>query len=96
MLKRIVFHVFFLFYTGIDFCVLLCISRECPEELKEAASSLIYAASRCGEFPELQKIREVLTSRFGREFAARAVELRNTCGVNSKVVNEHLKYVTVA
>ena len=57
----------------------------CPDELKEAISSLLYAASRCGEFPELQEIRAVLTSRFGKEFASNAIELRNNCGVNHKV-----------
>ncbi|EXB97158.1 hypothetical protein L484_008648 [Morus notabilis] len=61
---------------------------ECPEELKEATSSLIYAASRCGEFPELQKIREVLTPKFGKDFATRAVELRNNCEVNPKIVQK--------
>lgn len=71
--------------------VLLCltgflyINRECPDELKEAISSLIFAASRCGEFPELQEIRAMIVSRFGKDVAARAVELRNNCGVNQKV-----------
>lgn len=65
--------------------VLGCGYRECPDELKEAASGLVYAASRCGEFPELQEIRAVLTSRFGKEFAARAIELRNNCGVHPQV-----------
>ncbi|KAL6577689.1 hypothetical protein OROMI_010017 [Orobanche minor] len=60
----------------------------CPEELNEAVSSLIYAATRCGEFPELQEIRSIFTSRFGREFAARAIELRNNCGVNTKVIQK--------
>ncbi|PHU02007.1 hypothetical protein BC332_27258 [Capsicum chinense] len=60
----------------------------CPEELKEAISSLIYAASRCGEFPELQELRTIFTSRFGKEFTARAVELRNNCGVNSKMIQK--------
>ncbi|XP_062106298.1 vacuolar protein sorting-associated protein IST1-like [Humulus lupulus] len=60
----------------------------CPEELKEAVSSLIYAASRCGEFPELHKIREALTSKYGKDFAARAVELRNNCEVNPKMVQK--------
>ncbi|CAA0818613.1 Regulator of Vps4 activity in the MVB pathway protein [Striga hermonthica] len=59
--------------------------KVCPEELKEAVSTLIYVASRCGEFPELQHIRSIFASRFGRDFAARAVELRNNCGVNPKV-----------
>ncbi|CAB4295591.1 unnamed protein product [Prunus armeniaca] len=56
--------------------------RVCPDELREATSSLLYAASRCGDFPELQEIRTVLTSRFGKEFTARAIEVRNNCGVN--------------
>lgn len=55
--------------------------------MKEAISSLIYAASRCGEFPELKELRAIFTSRFGKEFAARAIELRNNCGVNTKVIN---------
>ncbi|KAI4313947.1 hypothetical protein L6164_026889 [Bauhinia variegata] len=62
--------------------------RECPEELKEAASGLLYAASRCGDFPELQEIRAVLTTRFGKEFAARAIELRNNCGVNLQIIQK--------
>lgn len=57
----------------------------CPDELREATSGLLYAASRCGEFPEIQEIRAVLTSHFGKEFAARAIELRNNCGVNHTV-----------
>lgn len=59
--------------------------RVCPEELKEATSGLLYSASRCGEFHELREIRTALTSRYGKEFVARAVELRNNCGVNPRV-----------
>lgn len=62
--------------------------RVCPEELREAVSSLIYAASRCGDFPELQEIRAIFTSRFGKEFVARAVELRNNCGVNPQMIQK--------
>ncbi|KAK3012528.1 hypothetical protein RJ639_009101 [Escallonia herrerae] len=60
-------------------------SRKCPDELKEAISSLIFAASRCAKFPELQRIRELLTSSFGYEFATHAVELRSNSGVNPEV-----------
>ncbi|KAK1389966.1 putative vacuolar protein sorting-associated protein Ist1 [Heracleum sosnowskyi] len=60
--------------------------RGCPEELEEAVSSLIYASTRCGEFPELQELRTMFTSCFGREFTASAVDLRNNCRVNPKVV----------
>ncbi|XP_030549247.1 vacuolar protein sorting-associated protein IST1 [Rhodamnia argentea] len=62
--------------------------KECPEELKEAISSLIYASSRCGDFPELQDIRTVFASHFGKEFVARAVELRNHCAVNLKMITK--------
>ncbi|RVW45522.1 IST1-like [Vitis vinifera] len=58
--------------------------KVCPDELKEAASGLLYSTSRCGEFQELREIRAVLTSRYGKEFVARAVELRNNCGVNPR------------
>ncbi|KAK4834529.1 hypothetical protein QYF36_024344 [Acer negundo] len=63
-------------------------NKECPDELIQAVSSLVFASSRCGEFPELQKIREIFTSRFGKEFTSRAVELRNSCSVNPKVVRK--------
>lgn len=63
-------------------------AKECPEELKEAISSLIYACSRCGEFPELHDIRAIFTSRFGKEFVSRAVQLRNNCGVNPKLIQK--------
>lgn len=60
--------------------------RVCPDELDEATSSLIYAASKCGKFPELQKIRSILTSWFGNEFAVHAIELSNKTGSNCKVI----------
>ncbi|OAY60402.1 IST1 homolog [Manihot esculenta] len=72
----------------IDRVMLLKKNKECPEELKEAISSLIFASSRCGEFPELQKIRGIFVSRFGREFAAHAIELRNNSGVNPKIIQK--------
>ncbi|GKF01764.1 IST1-like protein, partial [Tanacetum coccineum] len=58
--------------------------KDCPDELKEAASSLLYAAPRCGEFPELQEIRAILTARYGKEFANGAIDLRNNCGVSTR------------
>ncbi|CAI9278616.1 unnamed protein product [Lactuca saligna] len=62
--------------------------KNCPDELKEAASSLLYAAPRCGEFPELQKIRAILTARFGKEFANGAIDLRGNCGVNTRMIQK--------
>ncbi|RDY13659.1 IST1-like protein, partial [Mucuna pruriens] len=63
-------------------------NKECPVELKEATSSLIFASSRCGEFPELHKIRETLTYKFGKEFADNAVELHRNNRVNSKMIQK--------
>ncbi|XWS75456.1 hypothetical protein CRYUN_Cryun01aG0089500 [Craigia yunnanensis] len=63
-------------------------NTECPDELKEATSSLMFASSRCGEFPELLHIRGVLSSTFGKEFVARAVELRNNCSVHPKIIKK--------
>ncbi|XP_022139637.1 uncharacterized protein LOC111010490 [Momordica charantia] len=71
-----------------DRIYLLVQQRECPDELKEAASGVVYAASRCRDFPELEEIKSVLTSRFGREFSGRAVELRNNSGVNELMMQK--------
>ncbi|XP_058768773.1 uncharacterized protein LOC131642546 [Vicia villosa] len=67
---------------------LIAQERECPDELQEAASGILFAASRCGDFPEIQEIRAILTSRFGKEFASRAIELRNNCKVSLKIVTK--------
>ncbi|KAL5581956.1 hypothetical protein UlMin_014398 [Ulmus minor] len=68
--------------------VLIENNKECPDDLKEAISSLIYAASKCGELPELQKISNMFLKRFGKEFANNAVELCNNCGVCPKIVKK--------
>ncbi|KAF5751934.1 hypothetical protein HS088_TW02G00953 [Tripterygium wilfordii] len=62
--------------------------RVCPDELKEAIASLLYASSRCGDFPELQEIRAVFTTRYGKEFVTNAIELRNNCRVNPKMIQK--------
>ncbi|GFZ18955.1 hypothetical protein Acr_27g0006940 [Actinidia rufa] len=72
----------------IDGVLLVENNRECPDELNEAISSLIFASSRCGELPELQEIKGIFTSRYGKEFVARADELRNNCRVNLKMIQK--------
>ncbi|XP_072991093.1 uncharacterized protein [Typha latifolia] len=62
--------------------------KVCPEELREAISSLVFAASRCGDLPELHEARAVFASKFGKDFVASAVELRNECGVNPNVMQK--------
>ncbi|KAL5553466.1 hypothetical protein UlMin_040867 [Ulmus minor] len=63
-------------------------TRECPQELREAIAGMLHASSRCGDFPELQEIRALFTSQFGKEFVASAVELRNQCSVNLTLVQK--------
>lgn len=63
-------------------------NKECPDELKEMVSSLIFAASRCGGFPELEQIRRMLATKYGKDFAYDAIEIRNNCGVHPKMVQK--------
>ncbi|URE13079.1 DUF292 domain containing protein [Musa troglodytarum] len=62
--------------------------KECPEELREAISSLVFAASRCAELPELDKARGIFSSRYGKELVSAAVELRNNCCVDPKMIQK--------
>ncbi|ERN00988.1 uncharacterized protein LOC18429063 isoform X2 [Amborella trichopoda] len=62
--------------------------KSCPDELKEAISSLIFAASRCGELTELNEVRIIFAMRYGKDFVASAVDLRNSCGVNPKMIQK--------
>ncbi len=59
--------------------------RLCPLDLKEAISSLIFAAPRCADLPELLQIQGLFAVKYGKEFAAAATELRPDCGVNRRV-----------
>ncbi|KAF8733742.1 hypothetical protein HU200_014589 [Digitaria exilis] len=72
----------------VDRAALVDAHRECPQELREAAAGLVYAAARCGELPELQEVRTILAAKFGREFVSAASELRSGCGVNPKIVQK--------
>ncbi|KAG0478067.1 hypothetical protein HPP92_012786 [Vanilla planifolia] len=71
-----------------DRAFLLHNQKECPEELKEAAAGLAFVASRCRDMPELREVRRIFSSRFGKEFSTAATELRNNCGVSSKIVQK--------
>ncbi|KAJ8428257.1 hypothetical protein Cgig2_011937 [Carnegiea gigantea] len=61
---------------------------ECPNELKEATSSLIFASSRIGDFPELQHIREYFSSKFGKEYSSQVIEFPRYLGVNDKMIEK--------
>jgi len=51
--------------------------RECPEECREAVASLIFAAARFADVPELRELRSVFTERYGNFLE---------CHVNKEVV----------
>ena len=61
--------------------------RECPEELREAVAGLIFGTSRCGDMQELQDVRRIFVSKFGKDFVQAATELRNGCAVDPKVLD---------
>ncbi|XP_039069313.1 uncharacterized protein LOC120215837 [Hibiscus syriacus] len=49
--------------------------KDCPDDINEAVSSLIFASARCAELPELTEIRKLFRERYGHRFATAAVEL---------------------
>ena len=59
--------------------------RECPADLKEGISSLIFAAPRCSELPELSRMRDLFEKKYGKDFVAAAVDLRPNASVNNLV-----------
>ncbi|KAI5082063.1 hypothetical protein GOP47_0001806 [Adiantum capillus-veneris] len=63
--------------------------KQCPIDLREAVGTIIYAAPRCTDIPELGKLRHYFSAKYGKEFTAIAGELRADCGVN-RVVTEKL------
>ncbi|TKY60797.1 IST protein [Spatholobus suberectus] len=59
--------------------------RNCPIDLKEAISSVIFASPRCLDITELVDVRKHITAKYGREFVSAAVELRPDCGLVEKL-----------
>ncbi|XP_077220648.1 regulator of Vps4 activity in the MVB pathway protein [Tasmannia lanceolata] len=62
--------------------------RGCPADLKEGISSLIFAAPRCSDIPELQQIRNIFEKKYGKDFVSAATELRPDCGVNRTLIEK--------
>ncbi|KAH9607292.1 hypothetical protein KSS87_023190 [Heliosperma pusillum] len=60
--------------------------RECPLDLKEAISSICFAAPRCADLPELLQVQLAFVSKYGKEFVASASALMPDCGVNRQLV----------
>ncbi|XP_042018959.1 uncharacterized protein LOC121766773 [Salvia splendens] len=75
------------------FCELIAVrlpiieaQRECPLDLKEAISSVCFAAPRCADLPELLQAQQLFTGKYGKEFVIAATELMPECGVNRQLV----------
>ncbi|KAK9697209.1 hypothetical protein RND81_08G021500 [Saponaria officinalis] len=62
--------------------------KNCPLDLKEAITSLIFAEPRCGDIPELQDIRKHFTAKYGKDFSTAAIELHPACGVSRILVEK--------
>ncbi|XWS33925.1 hypothetical protein CRYUN_Cryun22dG0124800 [Craigia yunnanensis] len=62
--------------------------RECPADLKEGIASLIFAAPRCAEIPELVAIRNIFEKKYGKDFVSAATDLRPNCGVNRLLIDK--------
>ena len=72
--------------TDMCFFVVLTFFRECPIDLKEAISSICFAAPRCADLPELMQVQMMFATKYGKEFVAAASELMPNCGVNRQVI----------
>lgn len=62
--------------------------KECPADLKEGICSLIFAAPRCSELPELSRMRDLFEKKYGKDFVAAAVDLRPNACVNNLLIEK--------
>lgn len=59
--------------------------RDCPNDINEAVSSLIFASARFGDLPELLTVRKLFGERYGQRFTNVAVKLLPGNLVNRQV-----------
>ncbi|XP_027365582.1 IST1 homolog isoform X4 [Abrus precatorius] len=62
--------------------------RECPSELQEAIASIIFAAPRCSDIPDLLHIKNLFTTKYGKDFVSAVSELRPDSGVNRMIIEK--------
>jgi hypothetical protein len=60
--------------------------RECPFDLKEAISSICFAAPRCADLHELLQLKMIFATKYGKEFVVAASELMPDCRVNRQII----------
>ncbi|XP_022869141.1 uncharacterized protein LOC111388618 [Olea europaea var. sylvestris] len=59
--------------------------KDCPNDINEAVSTLIFASARLGDLPELITIRKLFQERYGQRFASAALELHHGNLVNHQI-----------
>lgn len=62
--------------------------RECPTDLQEAVATIIFAAPRCSDLPDLLHIKNLFAAKYGKEFISAASELRPDSKVNRTIVEK--------
>ncbi|KAL4282318.1 hypothetical protein GQ457_03G007270 [Hibiscus cannabinus] len=62
--------------------------KECPPELREAVASIIFAAPRCSDVPDLLQIKNLFSTKYGKEFIIAATELRPDSSVNRAIIEK--------
>ncbi|KAK3004381.1 hypothetical protein RJ639_019217 [Escallonia herrerae] len=62
--------------------------RDCPLELREAVASIIFAAPRCSDLPDMLQIRNLFAAKYGKEFISAASELRPDTSVNRTIIEK--------
>ncbi|KAG5233415.1 Regulator of Vps4 activity in the MVB pathway protein [Salix suchowensis] len=65
-------------------------NKDCPNDINEAVSTLIFASARCGDIPELRGVRKVFGQRYGQRFEKTALELLPGNLVNFQVKEDFL------
>ncbi|KAK2972782.1 hypothetical protein RJ640_028833 [Escallonia rubra] len=68
--------------------------KDCPNDINEAVSSLIFASARCGDLPELRVIRKLFGERYGQRLAMISLELLPGNLVNRQI-SENLSIKSV-
>lgn len=63
--------------------------RDCPEECKEAVASLIYAAARFADLPELRDLRAMFTEKYGNSLESFTSKEVNMCALFLLIYDIH-------
>ncbi|KAG7579768.1 Vacuolar protein sorting-associated protein Ist1 [Arabidopsis thaliana x Arabidopsis arenosa] len=62
--------------------------KNCPIDLKEAVTSVLFASQRLSDVPELSEIFKQFTTKYGKDFSTAAIELRPDSGVSRLLVEK--------